>query len=36
MIFDLNTFFSINTLIIGLCVAAVYLIFGFVRNFKQF
>jgi hypothetical protein len=27
MIFDLNTFFSMNTLIIGLCALVVYLVF---------
>lgn len=32
MIFDLNTFFSMNTLIISLCVIAAYLTFEFVRE----
>jgi hypothetical protein len=27
MIFDINTFFSMNTLIIGLCALAIYLVF---------
>ena len=32
MIFDINTFFSMNTLIISLCIIAAYLTFEFVRE----
>ena len=35
MIFDLNTFFSMNTLIISLWVIAAYLAFDFVRETIQ-
>jgi hypothetical protein len=32
MIFDLNTFFTMDTLITSLCIIAAYLIFEFVRD----
>lgn len=32
MIFDLNTFFSMNTLIISLCIISAYLTFEFIRE----
>ena len=35
MVFDLNTFFSMNTLIISLWVIAAYLAFDFVRETIQ-
>ena len=35
MIFDLNTFFSMDTLLISLCIIAAYLTFEFVRETIQ-